>query len=149
MFVFDLPRLLVAIAVAACVFAVLPTLADAHAKRPNAPACANTTLTVTAANLRIVRDAVLCLQNRERAQRGLPLLRENVALRKAAKAHSDDMVARRYFAHDTLGGPDMATRILRTGYARGQGWSLGENICLLYTSPSPRDGLLSRMPSSA
>src|SRR5664279_6563735 len=23
------------------------------------------------------------------------------------------------------------------------------NICLLYTSPSPRDGLLSRMPSSA
>ena len=26
---------------------------------------------------------------------------------------------------------------------------LGENTCLLYTSPSPRDGLLSRMPSSA
>ena len=27
--------------------------------------------------------------------------------------------------------------------------SLGGNGCLLYTSPSPRDGLLSRMPSSA
>ena len=25
----------------------------------------------------------------------------------------------------------------------------GDNSCLLYTSPSPRDGLLSRMPSSA
>ena len=25
----------------------------------------------------------------------------------------------------------------------------GTDICLLYTSPSPRDGLLSRMPSSA
>ena len=24
-----------------------------------------------------------------------------------------------------------------------------DSICLLYTSPSPRDGLLSRMPSSA
>ena len=24
-----------------------------------------------------------------------------------------------------------------------------DDICLLYTSPSPRDGLLSRMPSSA
>ena len=24
-----------------------------------------------------------------------------------------------------------------------------DRICLLYTSPSPRDGLLSRMPSSA
>ena len=26
---------------------------------------------------------------------------------------------------------------------------LYQNVCLLYTSPSPRDGLLSRMPSSA
>ena len=26
---------------------------------------------------------------------------------------------------------------------------LKTNTCLLYTSPSPRDGLLSRMPSSA
>ena len=25
----------------------------------------------------------------------------------------------------------------------------GKSTCLLYTSPSPRDGLLSRMPSSA
>ena len=29
-------------------------------------------------------------------------------------------------------------------------WALEEaKLCLLYTSPSPRDGLLSRMPSSA
>src|SRR5680860_256299 len=28
-------------------------------------------------------------------------------------------------------------------------WKPIFNICLLYTSPSPRDGLLSRMPSSA
>ena len=27
--------------------------------------------------------------------------------------------------------------------------TFGGNVCLLYTSPSPRDGLLSRMPSSA
>ena len=30
---------------------------------------------------------------------------------------------------------------------RSQRW--GSRTCLLYTSPSPRDGLLSRMPSSA
>ena len=30
----------------------------------------------------------------------------------------------------------------------GKFWML-PNTCLLYTSPSPRDGLLSRMPSSA
>ena len=32
------------------------------------------------------------------------------------------------------------------GYRNGDDWY---NDCLLYTSPSPRDGLLSRMPSSA
>ena len=35
----------------------------------------------------------------------------------------------------------------------GKGWGIVAardiKICLLYTSPSPRDGLLSRMPSSA
>ena len=30
-----------------------------------------------------------------------------------------------------------------------RGVSFASNTCLLYTSPSPRDGLLSRMPSSA
>ena len=32
--------------------------------------------------------------------------------------------------------------------AENPAWD-GEKTCLLYTSPSPRDGLLSRMPSSA
>ena len=37
-------------------------------------------------------------------------------------------------------------------YTRGNLYSIiekGQEACLLYTSPSPRDGLLSRMPSSA
>ena len=38
-----------------------------------------------------------------------------------------------------------------TGQSSGasSGQSSGASSCLLYTSPSPRDGLLSRMPSSA
>ena len=36
---------------------------------------------------------------------------------------------------------------INTSTVRGQGGTVGP--CLLYTSPSPRDGLLSRMPSSA
>ena len=39
-----------------------------------------------------------------------------------------------------------------TGFFEGMGGCamIGQSmICLLYTSPSPRDGLLSRMPSSA
>ena len=31
----------------------------------------------------------------------------------------------------------------------GDAAHLADHFCLLYTSPSPRDGLLSRMPSSA
>ena len=56
---------------------------------------------------------------------------------------------------------DEAIRLTQeTGYAhyysrsRKKIWKKGEESghfqnCLLYTSPSPRDGLLSRMPSSA
>ena len=40
-----------------------------------------------------------------------------------------------------------------SSYLTLKGWALmGDAVshsCLLYTSPSPRDGLLSRMPSSA
>ena len=46
----------------------------------------------------------------------------------AAEGHSADMVEAQFFAHDGPDGTDMVDRILGTGYARGQGWSLGENI---------------------
>ena len=35
------------------------------------------------------------------------------------------------------------------GNNAGHTIKVDNNVCLLYTSPSPRDGLLSRMPSSA
>ena len=35
------------------------------------------------------------------------------------------------------------------GLAEVRSFDSIDNACLLYTSPSPRDGLLSRMPSSA
>ena len=37
----------------------------------------------------------------------------------------------------------------KTAYKNYTGCGNTFNCCLLYTSPSPRDGLLSRMPSSA
>ena len=37
----------------------------------------------------------------------------------------------------------------RVVFLRTQGHAVNRKRCLLYTSPSPRDGLLSRMPSSA
>ena len=53
------------------------------------------------------------------------------------------------FFTDELSGSECAI-ILRNGeeicVTADEAWDID---CLLYTSPSPRDGLLSRMPSSA
>jgi uncharacterized protein YkwD len=38
------------------------------------------------------------------------------------------MVRKAYFAHDSSSGSDFAARIRRTGYGRGGGYSLGENL---------------------
>ena len=46
--------------------------------------------------------------------------------------------------------PRQAEDVLAERFARGEiGQAEYLDRCLLYTSPSPRDGLLSRMPSSA
>ena len=82
-----------------------------------------------ASNTAAVRAATLCLLNQERTSRGLRKLRDNNRLESAAQGHSDDMVSRRYFEHDSPGGSTMVDRIKRTGYVRpNAGWSLGENI---------------------
>jgi len=52
-----------------------------------------------------MQSALLCLVNRERAAAGAPALATSRRLRRAAQAHSDDMVARRYFLHTAPGGP--------------------------------------------
>jgi uncharacterized protein YkwD len=83
----------------------------------------------SAGNLDAIRTSVLCLHNRIRARAGLPLLRENVRLRSAALAHSQDMVANRFFEHTAPSGATFVDRIMRARYVRGnEGWSLGENL---------------------
>jgi uncharacterized protein YkwD len=127
------PRLLLVLCSALLLLA-LPASATAakdggKRKARSAQQCAGTDVMPDAGNLDEVRAAVLCLHNRERAERGLPPLKEHAKLRQAAEGHSDDMVAGRYFSHDAPDGDDMVDRILRTGYARGAAaWSLGENI---------------------
>ena len=39
--------------------------------------------------------------------------------------------------------------VVQTNWKSGEVIFEQKSVCLLYTSPSPRDGLLSRMPSSA
>ena len=93
-----------------------------------AQGCANVNAEPSRGNVEVVRAAVLCLHNKERSARGLTPLKENAKLRKAAKGHSDNMVAKGFFDHTAPDGTDMVDRILGTGYGAGQGRSLGENI---------------------
>jgi uncharacterized protein YkwD len=124
------PRLLAALCAVLCALLALPAVGSAGsgARKSKATQCENTDLVPDAGNVAVVRAAVLCLHNRERSARGLPALREHAKLREAAEGHSESMVADRFFSHDSPGGADMTDRILGTGYARDQGWSLGENI---------------------
>src|SRR5690242_16151722 len=82
--------------------------AKASASKPKAKTsqvtCTNTDVLPTAANLDQVRAAILCLHNQIRAQNGLPLLKDNAKLRKAALGHSADMVGEGFFDHTSPNG---------------------------------------------
>jgi uncharacterized protein YkwD len=68
---------------------------------------------------------VLDLVNQERADAGVPALRYDPALARAAQAHAADMVAQNYFDHTSLDGKDFSDRADAAGY---QGFATGENI---------------------
>jgi uncharacterized protein YkwD len=72
-----------------------------------------------------LRSALLCLVNRKRATEGLPALRRDRKLQKAAGRHARDMVRHDYFAHQRPGGPDLTERLDRAGW-HGSRW--GETI---------------------
>jgi uncharacterized protein YkwD len=79
------------------------------------------------------RDAItrstLCLLNNERDDHRLDRLRLNPRLSQAATAHSEDMVAKRYFEHVSESGKDVVDRLTRTGYlGEARTWAVGENL---------------------
>jgi uncharacterized protein YkwD len=91
--------------------------------------CPNTALVPDAGNLDLIRGALDCLHDQVRSKRGLGTLASNAALDTAAAEHTEDMIARRYFDHDSPEGGTFDERILAAGYARrNDGWSLGENL---------------------
>jgi uncharacterized protein YkwD len=91
--------------------------------------CPSVDVVPSASNTDDIRAAVLCLTNAARAKRDMRPLRENAKLRRAALAHSSDMVRGGYFAHTAPDGDTFVDRILGAGYARrGDRWTLGENL---------------------
>jgi uncharacterized protein YkwD len=79
---------------------------------------------VSGSNQPRAERSLLCLANAVRARSGLASLRADPRLDAAARAHSADMVARRYFSHTTPEGADPSDRAVAAGY----GPSVGENI---------------------
>ena len=57
--------------------------------------------------------------------------------------------ARHYKADADLYGKFTKATGIKVNLINGKSGALEKRICLLYTSPSPRDATLSRMPSSA
>lgn len=69
---------------------------------------------------------VLALTNRERLKAGLPALRLDPELSRAAQAHAEDMARRRYLSHLSPEGERVPARIARTSF--GSWTACGENI---------------------
>lgn len=121
------PRLafkLTTIAVLAC-----SLLAGPGAGSATAATCANADAYPGDAGLNQLARATVCRVNKERRIRGLRKLRLNPRLSEAARAHSRDMVAKRYFDHVSKEGKDVVDRLTRTGYLGDAGtWTVGENL---------------------
>lgn len=91
--------------------------------------CAGAQARPTAANAATIRHATLCLLNRQRARHGLPRLRQQRSLNRAATAYARLMVRQGFFDHVSPGGSTMTARIRSTSYLHGtRGWSIGENL---------------------
>jgi uncharacterized protein YkwD len=130
--------------------------ASAGKKKPKAKIsqtlapCQNTDVLPTAANIELVRAAVLCLHNQIRAQNKLPLLKDNAKLRKAATSHSNAMVGEGFFDHTSPDGDTFVDRIIGAGYAkRNDGWTLGENLAWGTGDLSSATGIMNAWMNSA
>ena len=73
---------------------------------------------------------LLTLINKARAKRGIPALKVNAKLQRAARAHSSQMIAKDYFSHNSANGEAFSKRLIRFGYTQTgcTSWKAGENI---------------------
>jgi uncharacterized protein YkwD len=94
-----------------------------------ASGCADTQVLANALSQDQMESSIACLINEERSSRSLAPLRVNDDLRRAALAHSNDMVERGYFDHTSPSGVTFTDRIEATGYMHNaRSWSVGENL---------------------
>jgi uncharacterized protein YkwD len=92
--------------------------------------CQNAQLVPDSSNLPLVREAVLCLVNVERAENGETPLVANAELERAAEGHGQEMISLNYFDHVSPSGLTPVGRIRTTGYLPSDevGYVIGENL---------------------
>ena len=118
-----LRRLAVALLAAGATASAVPAAAMA------ASPCNGSKQSLSEGTTQQLSATTLCLINRQRARHGLRALRADARLARAADRHSRDMVAHRYFAHDSRTGARFSARIARTGWMAGRDrWTVGENL---------------------
>jgi uncharacterized protein YkwD len=99
-----------------------------HRHARTASACAGANAPVSRTSPQVLRAAVVCLINRQRALHHLPALNASPLLDRSAQGWTDAMVSSDQFSH----GPNFAARISAAGYV----WrSAGENIATGYATP--------------
>ena len=121
-----LRRLPILVITAALAAATVPAGAVA-AQLPRT--CPNATTPAVSASVGAMRTAVVCLINKQRVSRGLPVLHESSLLDLSAQTWTNVMVLTGLFSH----GTNFAARITKVGFA----WSAaGENIATGFATPN-------------
>lgn len=117
------------------VLALLPATALAQIGAAQTPTGADVQyrdLTAAAPTFTLTAKEQLVIQllNKERTSRGLAPVSANASLVKAARAHSTEMVHRRYFSHNSYNGRAFWSRLIDFGYGRTgyRSWAVGECI---------------------
>jgi len=117
----------IAAALASCGLIAAAAPAASLAESPNQ--CNGADALPAEVGVRATAETTRCLINRIRTKRDLKPLRANTRLTDAAAGHAADMVANRYFSHDSLSGVDFVRRVLAAGYTtRARMELLGENL---------------------
>jgi uncharacterized protein YkwD len=99
-----------------------------HRQAQTASGCTGAGARVGSASPKVLRSAVVCLINQERAAHHLPALQASPLLNSSAQGWTNAMVSTDQFTH----GTNFAGRISAAGYV----WrSAGENIATGYSTP--------------
>jgi uncharacterized protein YkwD len=113
----------------ACLAAFALAAAGPGTAPASAAPCANADATIDEASPGELKNAVVCLINDKRHNRGKRKLDKSQKLQKAARRHNDTMLRKNCWSHHCKGEPGLEKRIRKTGYLDGASrWAYAENF---------------------